>query len=93
MIGQSFKSTRKSYTRPNFTKHQLSNGVENGEKSNVVVQTKKYVGPTTPSQTTPKSAKSPVKQPLRKSPIRPPKSIKDGLKNLSPIKPEKLKQK
>ena len=30
---------------------------------------------------------------LIQSPIRPPKSIKDRLKNLSPIKPEQLKQK
>ena len=33
------------------------------------------------------------KQPLHKSPIRPPKSIKDKLKNLSPIRPEQPKQK
>ena len=30
---------------------------------------------------------------LHKSPIRPPKSVKDRQKNLSPIKPEQLKQK
>ena len=65
--------------------------VGNGERSNVV-QTKKHVGSTTPTRTTPKSAKSPTNQPLDKSPIRPPKSIKDRLKNLSPIKPEQLKQ-
>ena len=57
--------------------------VENRERSIVVVQTK----------TIPKSAKSPTKQPLHKSPIRLPKSIKDGLKNLSPMRPEQLKPK
>ena len=46
----------------------------------------KHVGPTTPTQTTPKSAKSSAKQPLHKSSIHLPKSIKDRLKNLSPIK-------
>ena len=61
--------------------------VANGERSNVVVQTKTHVGSITPTRTTPKSAKSPSKQPLHKSPIRPPKSIKDRLKNLSPIRP------
>ena len=54
--------------------------VANGERSNVVVQTKTHVGSITPTRTTPKSAKSPSKQPLHKSPIRPPKSIKDRLK-------------
>ena len=67
--------------------------VANGERSNVVGQTKTHVGSITPTRTTPKSAKSPSKQPLHKSPIRPPKSIKDRLKNLSPIRPEQLKQK
>ena len=67
--------------------------VANGERSNVVVQTKTHVGSITATWTIPKSAKSPSKQPLRKSPIRPPKSIKDRLKNLSPIRPEQLKQK
>ena len=67
--------------------------VGNGERSNVVVQTKTRVGSITPTRTTPKSAKSPTKQPLHKSPIRPLKSIKDRLKNLSPIRPEQLKQK
>ena len=67
--------------------------VANGERSNVLVQTKTHVGSITPTRTTPKSAKSPSKQPLHKSPIRPPKSIKDRLKNLSPIRPEQLKQK
>ena len=64
-----------------------------GGGSNVVVQTKICVGSITPTRTTPKSAKSPTKQPLHKSPIRPLKSIKDRLKNLSPIKAEQLKQK
>ena len=54
--------------------------VANGERSNVVVQTKTHIGSITPTRTTPKSAKSPSKQPLHKSPIRPPKSIKDRLK-------------
>ena len=67
--------------------------VANKEGSNVVVQTKTHVGSTTPTRTTPKSAKSPSKQPLHKSPIRPPKTIKDRLRNLSPIRPEQLKQK
>ena len=66
--------------------------VPNGERSNVVVQTKTHVGSITPTRTTPKSAKSPSKQPLHKSPIGPPKSIKDRLKNLSPLS-EQLKQK
>ena len=63
------------------------------ERSNVVVPTTTHVGSITSTRTTPKSAKSPSKQPLHKSPIRPPKSIKDRLKNLSPIRPEQLKQK
>ena len=67
--------------------------VVNGEGSNVVVQTKTHIGSITPTRTTPKSAKSPSKQPLHKSLIGPPKSIKDRLKNLSPIRPEQLKQK
>ena len=67
--------------------------VENGERSNVVVQTKTLVGSITPTRTTPKSAKFTSKQPLHKSPIPPPKSIKDRLKNLSPMRPEQLKQK
>ena len=36
--------------------------VTNGERSNVVVQTKTHVGSITPTRTTPKSAKSPSKQ-------------------------------
>ena len=67
--------------------------VGNGKRSNIVVQTKTLIGSITPTQTTPKSAKSPSKQSLHKSPIRLPKSIKDRLKNLSPIRPEQLKQK
>ena len=62
-----------------------------GERSNVVVQTKTHVASITPTRTTPKNAKSPSKQPLHKSPIRPPKIIKVWLKNLSPIRPEQLK--
>ena len=67
--------------------------VGNGERSNVVVQTKTQVGSTTPTRTTSKSAKSSTKLLLHKSPIHPPKSIKNRLKNLSPIKSEQLKQK
>ena len=67
--------------------------VANGERSNVVVQTKTQVGSIIPTRTTPKSEKFPSKQPLHKSPIHPPKSIKDRLKNLSPIRPKQLKQK
>ena len=67
--------------------------VGKGERSYVVVQTKTHIGSITPTRTTPKSAKSPSKQPLHKSPIRPPKSIKDRLKNLSPIRPEQLEKK
>ena len=67
--------------------------VANGERSNVVVPTKTHVESITPTWTTPQSAKSPSKQPLHKSPIRPPKSIKDRLKNLSSIRPEQLKLK
>ena len=55
----------------------------NGERSIVVVKTKTHVGSTTPTQTTLKSAKSPAKQTLHKSPIRPPKSIKDRPKDFS----------
>ena len=43
--------------------------------------------------TTPQRAKSPAKQPLHKSPISSQKSMKDRLKNFSPIKSEQLKQK
>ena len=60
----------------------------NGKRFNVIVQTKTHLQSNTPTQTTPKSAKSPTKHPLHKSP-----SIKDRLKNLSPIRPEQLKQK
>ena len=66
--------------------------VANGKRSNVVVQTKTHVGSITPTRTTPKSAKSPSKKPLHKSPIRPRKSIKYRLENLSPIRPEQLKK-
>ena len=66
--------------------------VGNRERSNIVAQIKIHIGSITPTRTT-KSAKSLSKQPLHKSPIRPPKSIKDRLKNLSPIRPEQLKQK
>ena len=67
--------------------------IGNGERSNVVVRIKMHVGSTTPTRTTSKSAKSPTKQLLHKSTICPPKSIKDRLKILFPIKPEQIKQK
>ena len=50
--------------------------VANGERSNVVLQTKTHVGSITPTRTTPKSAKSPSKQRLHKSPICPQKALK-----------------
>ena len=57
--------------------------VGSGKRSNVIVQTKTCVRSTAPTRTTPKSAKSPTKQPLHKSPIRPPKIIKDWQKLVS----------
>ena len=78
MIGQSFRSIWKNYTQLNFIKHQFSNWLW-VEWS--IVQTKTLVGSTTPTWTTPKSAKFPAKQLLYKS-ICPPKSIKDRLKKL-----------
>ena len=93
MIGQSFRSTWKKLHSVEFCQAPAQQQVANGERSNVVVQTKTHVGSITPTRTTPKSAKSPSKQPLHKSPIRPSKSIKDRLKNLSPIRHEQLKQK
>ena len=92
MIGPSFRSTLKKQHSDEFYQAPAQQQFGNGERSNVVVQTKTHVGSITPTRTTPKSAKSPSKQQLHKSPIRPPKSIKDGLKNLSPIRPEQLKQ-
>ena len=71
-----------------FYQPPAQQSVGNGEKSYVVVQTKTHVGSTTPTRTTPRSAKSPTKQSLHKSLIHPPKSIKDRLKNVSPIRPE-----
>ena len=85
---------------PKFQEHQIKihsvkfyqapaqQMVGNGERSIVVVQTKTHVGSTTPTWTTPKSATSPTKQLLHKSPIHPPKNIKDKLKNLFPIRHE-----
>ena len=67
--------------------------IGNGVISNVVVQIKPHEGSTTPTRTNSKSAKSPTKQLLHTSLIRPPKSIKGWLNNLSPIRPEQLKQK
>ena len=93
MIGQSFRSTWKKLHLVEFYQAPAQQQVANKERSNVVVQTKTHVGSNTPTWTTPKSAKSPSKQPLHKSSIRPSKSIKDRLKNLSPIRPERRKQK
>ena len=50
--------------------------VASGERSNVIVKIKTHVGSITPTQTTPKSAKSPSKHPLYKSPIHPQKAFK-----------------
>ena len=60
--------------------------VKNYEKSNEVVQAKTNIGFTTP----PKSDKfPPIKQLFHKSPIRPPKTVTDRLKTLSPCKKKK----
>ena len=92
LIGQ-FQEHLKKLQLVEFYQAPAQQQVGNGERSNVVVQTKTLVGSITPTRTTAKSAKS-SKQPLHKSPIRPPKSIKDRLKKLvSPIKPEQLKHK
>ena len=56
----------------------------NGERPNVIVQTKTHIGSTSPTRTTSKSAKSPTEQPLHKLLIHPPKSIKDRLKPCLP---------
>ena len=58
--------------------------VGNGERFSVIVLTKTRVRSTTPTSTTLKSTKSPTKQSLYKSPIRPPKSIIDRLKTCPP---------
>ena len=71
--------------------YQALQRVGNGKRSNVEVWAKTHVGSTTPTRSTPKSAKSPTKLP--KWPTRLPKSIKNRVKNLSPIKPEQVKQK
>ena len=88
-----FQEPQKKLHSVEFYQAPAQQQVANGERSNVVVQTKTHVGFITPTRTTPKSAKSPSKQPLHQSPISPPKSIKDRIKNLSPIRPEQLKQK
>ena len=88
-----FQEHMKKLHSDEFYQAPAQQQVANGERSNVVVQTKTHIGSITPIRTTPKSAKSPSKQPLHKSPIRPPKSIKDSLKNMSPIRLEQLKQK
>ena len=78
-----FQEHQKKVHSDEFCQAPAQQQVANGERSNVVIQTKTHVGSITPTRTTPKSAKSPSKQPLHKSPIRPPKSIKDRLTNLS----------
>ena len=75
-----------------FYQAQAQQPVGNRERSNFVVQTKTDVGSTTPTRTTPRSEKSPTKQQLHKSRIRPPKIIKDRQKMYS-IRHEQLKQK
>ena len=68
--------------------------VGNGERSNVVVQTKTHVGSITPTRTTPKSAKSPSKTvvtSINHQSVHQ-KALK-RLKNMSPIRPEQPKQK
>ena len=88
MIDQ-FQEHQKDNTRSNFTEHKLSNNL--GMERDPLLLSKQKL--TSPTRTTPKRVKSPSKQPLHKSLIRPPKNIKDRLKNLSPIRPEQLKQK
>ena len=88
-----FHEEMKKWHLVEFYQAPAQQQVVNEERSNVVVQTKTLVGSITPTRNTPKSAKSPSKQPLHKSLNSPPKSIKDRLKNLSPIRPEQLKQK
>ena len=76
-----------------FPQAPAQSQVANGERSNVVVKTKTHIGSITPTRTTPKSAKSPLRRPSHNSSIHPPKSIKDRRKNFAPIRPEQLKQK
>ena len=83
-----FQEHLKKLLSAEFYQAPAQQQVGNGERSSVAVQTKTHVGSITPTWTTSKSTKSPTKQPLHKSPICPPKSIKDRLKNLSPIRPE-----
>ena len=84
-----FQEHLKKLHSAEFYEASAQQQVANGERSNVVVQTKTPVGSITPIRNTTKNAK----QPLHKSPIRLPKSIKDRLKNLSTIRSEQLKQK
>ena len=88
-----FQEQLKKLYSTEFYQAPAQQWVRNEEKSNVIVQTKTRVGSTTPTQTTSKSARSPTKQLLYKSPIHPLKCIKDRLRKLSPIKPEQLKPK
>ena len=87
-----FQEHQKKLHSPRFYQAPAQQWVGNGKRFNVLVQAKTHVGSSTPTQTNPpKSVKSPTKQPLHKSPIRPPKSTKGKLKNLSPIKHEQHK--
>ena len=55
-----------------FYQAPVQQRIGNGERSNVLGQIKTHIGSTTQTRTTPKSTKSPTKQPLHKSPICPP---------------------
>ena len=80
-----FKEHLKNLHPAEFYQVPTLQQVGNGERCNAVVQIKTHVGSTTSTSTTPpKSAKSPAKQPLHKSLIRPPKNIKDRLKTCLP---------
>ena len=59
-----FQERLKKLHSAEFYRAPAQQQVANGERSNVVVQTKTHVGSITPTQTTPKSAKSPSKQQL-----------------------------
>ena len=85
MVGHSFKSTEKKLHSVEFYQSPARQQFWNGERSNVVVQSKAYVDFITPTWTTPKSAKQPLQITNPST-----KKIKDRLKNLSPIRLEKL---
>ena len=75
-----FQEHLKKLHSAEFYQSPAQQRVWNGERSSVIVRTKTHVGSTTPTRSTLESEKSPPKQPLHKSLIRPPKSIKDRLK-------------